>query len=42
MFLTYVINADNIAVLRQNFKHIRTLLLFFVFWGKLPLCGESE
>ena len=40
--VTYVIKVDKRKVLRLYFKHIHMLLLFLVFPGKLPLCGQSE
>ena len=36
MFLTNFINVDNIAVLRQNFKHICMLLFFLFFQENYP------
>ena len=42
MFLKYVIKVDKREVLKLYFKHIRVLLVFSVFPGKLSLCGLSE
>ena len=42
MFLRYVIKVDKREVLKLYFEHIHMLLLFLVFPGKFPLCGQSE
>ena len=42
MFLRYVIKVDKREVSKVYFEHIHMLLLFLVFPGKLPLCGQSE
>ena len=42
MFLRYVIKVDKREVHRLYFKHIRVLLLFLVFPGKVPLRSQSE
>ena len=42
MFMTYLIIVDKREVLSLYFTHIYVLLLFSVFLGKLPVCGQSE
>ena len=39
---SYVIKVDKRQILRLYSKHICMFLLFLVFPGKLPLCGQSE